>query len=73
MPVQKTEKEGDKKTSEEHVTFKEGFDFTAFSDRALKDLVTHQMYGSYAKKLLENRGYYVRIKDGEVRMRKKPS
>lgn len=67
-----SDKHDDKNVQEEYV-FKEGFDFTALSDRALKDLVTHQKYGVHAKKLLENRGYYVRIEDGEVRMRKKQS
>ncbi|MDE1863077.1 MAG: DUF87 domain-containing protein [Thaumarchaeota archaeon] len=65
-----SDKHDDKNVQEEYV-FKEGFDFTALSDRALKDLVTHQKYGIYAKKLLENRGYYVSVKNGEAESRRK--
>ncbi|MDE1766876.1 MAG: DUF87 domain-containing protein [Thaumarchaeota archaeon] len=49
----------------------EGFDLSILNDQGLRDLVLHPKYGSFAKKLLENRGYYVSIKNGEVRLRKK--
>jgi hypothetical protein len=49
----------------------EGFDFSSLSIKGLKDLVTHPNYGGFAKKLLENRGYYVSIKNGKVNIRKK--
>jgi hypothetical protein len=50
---------------------KVGFDFTLLSDQGLRDLVPHPKYGNYAKKLLENRGYYVSIKNGKAKLRKK--
>lgn len=49
----------------------EGFDLSVLSDRGLADLVPHSKYGSLAKKLLENRGYYVSIKNGKAKLRKK--
>ncbi len=70
---QKTESiaEGNKKNVMEKPALQEGFDFTLLSDKGLKDLVTNPKYGSLAKKLLENRGNYVSIKDGKVKLRKK--
>ncbi|MGB6463819.1 MAG: DUF87 domain-containing protein [Nitrosotalea sp.] len=73
--VQKKEPETAEKAKNnlEKPVLQEGFDFSSLSNQGLKDLVLHEKYGSLAKKLLENRGYYVRMEDGEVRMRKKQS
>jgi hypothetical protein len=72
---QKTESitAGKDKNVVEKPVLQEGFDFNSLSDKGLKDLVTHPKYGSLAKNLLENRGYYVSIKNGKVKLRKKPT
>ncbi len=49
----------------------EPLDFSKLSDTELKDLVLHPRCGSFAKKLLENRGNEVSIMDGKVDLRKK--
>lgn len=49
----------------------EGFDFASLTDQGLKGLVLHPKYGAFALKLLENRGYYVSIKDNTVYIRKR--
>jgi hypothetical protein len=48
-----------------------GFDFSKLSNPGLKDLVLDPECGAHAKGILENRGYYVHIKDGKVTTRKK--
>jgi len=48
-----------------------GFDFSKLSDQGLKDLVLDPECGTFAKRLLENRGNYVHVKDGKVTIRKK--
>jgi DNA-binding MarR family transcriptional regulator len=48
-----------------------GFDFSKLSDKGLKDLVLDPECGTLAKRLLENRGNYVHVKDGKVTIRKK--
>ncbi len=48
----------------------EGFDFNLFSNQGL-DLISYPKYGTLAKKLLENRGYRVTIKDGKARFEEK--
>ncbi|MDE1764247.1 MAG: hypothetical protein KGH88_08380, partial [Thaumarchaeota archaeon] len=55
----------------EKLILQEGFDLSILNDQGLRDLVPHQKYGSLAKKLLENRGYYVSIKNGKAKLRKK--
>jgi hypothetical protein len=62
---------GNDKNVMEKSALKEGFDFTMLSDQGLRDLVPHPMYGNFVKKLLENRGYYVSIKNGKAKLRKK--
>ncbi|MDE2588532.1 MAG: hypothetical protein KGL95_02545, partial [Patescibacteria group bacterium] len=55
----------------EKPVLQEGLDLSVLSDRGLADIAPHQKYGSLAKKLLENRGYYVSIKNGKAKLRKK--
>jgi hypothetical protein len=62
---------GNDKNVMEKPALQEGFDFTLLSDQGLRDLVPHPKYGTLAKKLLENRGYYVSIKNGKAKLRKK--
>jgi len=57
---------------QESTMLQEGFDFTSLSDQGLKGLVLHPRYGTFAIKLLENRGYYVSIKDKTVSLRRRP-
>ncbi len=49
----------------------EPIDFSKFADEELRELVLHPRYGSFAKKLLENRGNEVLITDDKVELRKK--
>lgn len=49
----------------------EGIDFDSLSNPELRDIVLHPRYGTLARKLLENRGYYVHTDGGSVSIRKK--
>lgn len=46
-------------------------DFTQFSDRALKDFLSNPKTETLARKLLENRGFFIRCKDGKFRLVKR--
>ncbi|MHB8602308.1 MAG: type IV secretory system conjugative DNA transfer family protein [Nitrosotalea sp.] len=49
-----------------------GFDLSQLGSQELKKFVLKPEYSKLAKILLENRGYSVRIVDGEVKLRKRP-
>jgi len=49
-----------------------GFDLSQLGSQELKKFVLKPEYSKLAKILLENRGYSVKIVDGEVKLRKRP-
>ncbi|MGI0073814.1 MAG: hypothetical protein ACREA3_08380, partial [Nitrosotalea sp.] len=49
----------------------DGIDFSKLTNEQLKAFVTIPQFSHFAKQILENRGYFVSIKEGKARLRKR--